>query len=202
MDRAQRSYCTFTLTVIAAAWFLVALFIGESELLQLLPAAIIPITVWTLVGLLLLAFWRIQDFRLFIEALDIRVLISLHLTRFVGIYFIYLGARGALPSFLANSAGWGDILVAAGAAVLLFRPEPGWVYAWNVIGLLDIVAVVFSAAVQLLTNRHAMDPFTTLPLSFLPTLVVPVIIFTHFVIFARRSGLFPRPVPAKIEELQ
>jgi hypothetical protein len=192
----SQPYCSFCLTVIGAAWFLIALFIGETELLSVLPSATIPATVWSLVAVLLVAYWRIQPFRAFIEEVDTRVLIGLHLARFVGFYFLYLSARGQLPARFAIPAGWGDIVVAVGALTLLFFPAPRLLLLWNAVGLIDILFVVFSAARQLFTNRALMTPFTELPLSFLPTLVVPLIIASHCILFLRlrRTSMNPMAI--------
>lgn len=138
--------------------------------------------------MLLLAFWKNQPFRSFVQRLDARVLISVHLTRFVGIYFLFLTSRGHLPKSFATSAGWGHIAAATGALALLFWPSPGRVLAWNVFGFGDILFVVIKAAAQFLSNRDSMEPFTRLPLSFLPTMVVPLILFTHVVLFLRLRG--------------
>jgi hypothetical protein len=181
----EKPYCTFALTVLAGAWILIALFIGETELLRLLPAPVIPVTIWSLVGLLLLAFWKNRPFRAFVDQLDTRILIALHLTRFVGIYFLYLHAKGELPAAFAKTAGWGDIIVASAALPLLFHPAPKWTLAWNIAGLIDIIFVVVNAAIQLFGARESMNPFITLPLSFLPTLVVPLIISSHIVMLLR-----------------
>lgn len=185
MSCAERPYCPFALTVLAASWVLVAVFVGETGLLRLLPAATIPATLWSLVGILLLAYWKCRPFRSFIDRLDQRVLIAFHLTRFVGFYFLCLASRGELPARFANAAGWGDAIVAIGALLLLLRSTPKLVFLWNVAGLADILFVVIRAAMQLLTDRESMDPFTTLPLAFLPTLIVPVIIFSHIILFVR-----------------
>lgn len=184
-DCEDKPYCTFALTVIAASWILVALFVGETETLRLLPPLAIPVIVWTLAGTLLLAYWKNRAFRSFIDDLQPRALLSVHLTRFAGIYFLYLSSRGRLPSHLAIPAGWGDIVVAFGALALIAKPEPRWIAAWNILGLADILYVVFSAARELLARPYSMDEFTMLPLSFLPTLVVPLILFTHAIMLLR-----------------
>jgi hypothetical protein len=56
---------------------------------------------------------------------------------------------------------------------------------WNVIGLIDILMVVATAARLNLQNPGSMSALTELPLSLLPTFLVPLIIFSHVVIFTR-----------------
>ena len=83
--------------------------------------------------------------------------------------------------------GWGDIVVAATALLLLiFRPTSATVYRlWNIAGLADILMVVFTATRLALQDAASMAALLRLPLSLLPTFLVPLIIFTHIVIFFR-----------------
>lgn len=184
-DCREKPYCTFALTVLGASWILVALFVGETEALRWLPPWAIPASIWSLAGALLLAYWKNRPFRSFVDDLDLRILVAVHLARFVGFYFLHLTSQGRLPPHVGIPAGWGDILVAFGALALVCRPEPRWIALWNLAGLADILWVIFSAARELLARPESMAEFTVLPLSFLPTLIVPLIIATHVVLFIR-----------------
>jgi hypothetical protein len=123
--------------------------------------------------------------RRFVETVDLRALVLFHVTRFVGFYFLALHARGELPWAFAVPGGWGDIVVAASAVllVLLVRPDsPGGrraYRAWNLIGLVDILAVVLTAARLALVDPASMRALLRFPLSVLLTFVVPIIIATH-----------------------
>src|SRR5262249_15807864 len=81
--------------------------------------------------------------------------------------------------------GWGDNVVAPGGLllVLLVRPDtPGGrrlYLAWNVLGLLDVLEVVLTAARLTLADPGSMSALLQLPLSLLLTFVVPIIIATH-----------------------
>jgi hypothetical protein len=187
--RDGKPFCAWSLLLLGAGWFLVALFVGEIELLSLLPGPAAPITVGTLTACLLMAYWRSPSLRMRIAEMDLRALIAVHLTRFVGIYFLVLHARGELPGGFAVAAGWGDIVVAIGAVALLLIPgghKLRWaVLIWNALGLIDILFVVSRAAAFIMTSPDSMSPFTRLPLSFLPTMIVPLIIATHVIIFLR-----------------
>jgi hypothetical protein len=116
---------------------------------------------------------------------DLRALVLFHLTRFVGFYFLVLHARGELPWAFAVPGGWGDNVVAATGLllVMLVRPDrPGGRRAylvWNVVGLLDILAVVLTAARLAFGDPESMRALLQLPLSLLLTFVVPIIIVTH-----------------------
>lgn len=125
---------------------------------------------------------------------DIRWLVLLHLSRFVGFWFLVLYARKRLPYDFAVKGGWGDIVAAALACVVLLIPagvsfRPLAIQVWNVFGLVDILFVVGTAARLTLADRHVMDELRHIPMSLLPTFLVPLIIVTHVVIWARvRQG--------------
>lgn len=172
-----------------AGWFLVALFIGETELLSILPGPAAQITLIALTTGLLSAFWMSRSFRGWVDQLDLRILLGIHLVRFVGVYFLILHRRGELPGRFAITAGWGDIVVAVTVLLLLLIPglvkSLKAVFLWNTLGLADILLVVTTAAGLAFVDRESMSALTRLPLSFLPTMVVPLIITTHVVIMIR-----------------
>ena len=83
-------------------------------------------------------------------ALGYRPLIAIHLTRFVGLDFLWLYSLGVLPRNFAVPAGWGDIIVAILAIALLIVDSSssrwrGALFFWNLIGLADILMVVVMA---------------------------------------------------------
>jgi hypothetical protein len=129
--------------------------------------------------------------RQFADAVDVRILVLFHVTRFVGFYFLALHARGELPWEFAVPGGWGDNLVATGAVLLVLFVRPGapagrrLYLAWNVLGLLDILAVVATAGRLALTEPGSMRALLQLPLSLLLTFVVPIIIVSHLVLLSR-----------------
>lgn len=175
----------------AVVWFLIALLIGASGLLSSIKTPFPQIVLFSLVIVLLLLFWRSSTFRNWLLSVDIRVLVLFHLTRFVGIYFLILYGRGELPYTFAVPGGWGDIAVAVTALLVsIFSPvrgAVGWkiLLLWNLFGFIDIMFVVATAARLAMSNPESMSAITRLPLSLLPTFLVPIIIFTHVVIFIR-----------------
>jgi hypothetical protein len=185
-------------------WLCFALAVGVSGRFRNASAPGVAASVWTLTALTLLACWRIQIVRDWIAIVDLRWLIALHLTRFVGIYFLILGNRGDLPEGFAKSAGIGDIAIAIGAFALLFAlgrdgvrqlPDPDaaarrpyllrLLGAWNILGLIDIIFVAFAVLRLGLKDWQSMAPLRELPLSLLPTFLVPLIIASHILIFVR-----------------
>jgi hypothetical protein len=156
-------------------------------------------TVWTLTALILFACWKISPIRVWALSVGVRWLVLFHVTRlFTGAYFLVLCQRGQMPCGFARPAGWGDIVVAllALAVVGAMRTEfaKKLLLIWNTIGLIDIIFVVFNALRFGLKNWQAMHALRELPLSLLPTFLVPLIIASHVLIFARlvRAGINSR----------
>jgi hypothetical protein len=103
-----------------------------------------------------------------------------HVVRFVGFYFLVLHARGELPRAFAVPGGWGDIATATLALMVSTlsadtRLGKSAYLAWNIFGLLDILFVVATATRLGLANPDSMRALTHLPLSLLPTFIVPLI---------------------------
>jgi hypothetical protein len=178
---------------VGVLWLGLALAFGASGVLSRAPVPLFPAVLWALVAAVLIAFWRSPAFRAWATGIDIRWLIAIHLTRFVGFYFLYLYERGELPYAFAVPGGWGDIAVAVGATVLLLIPPRSGAFrpagvVWNVLGLLDILFVVATAARLAFADRDSMAAVTHLPLSLLPTFLVPLIIASHVIMLVRLLG--------------
>ena len=178
------------LLLVLVAWLLLAAGLGVSGQLQnLRPPGPQLILLGLTTGLLFL-WWLNRSARACINRVDLRATVGLHLTRFVGLYFLYLCGQGELPREFAVPAGWGDTAVATGAAVSLifwssFGSKRPWLMAWNTLGFVDIIFVVASAARIGMANPSAMAALLRFPLSLLPTFLVPLIIISHVVIFSR-----------------
>ncbi len=182
--------------LVAWVWLFAAMGAGHFLLLQRLPVMATPAIVLSLVTALIFVHRRSAAFRTWVAAIPLRTLVLLHLTRLVGFAFIYFADRGELPRAFALQAGWGDIVVAALALPIAFwgiQPQRiRLVYIWNVIGFLDILLVVVSAARLGFSDPGSVQLFTRLPLSLLPTFLVPLIIASHLLIFQRLAAAEPR----------
>jgi hypothetical protein len=184
---------------ILGAWFIFALALGFAGTLRNASATVVAITVWFLTALTLLACWTTSGLHAWWRHVDLRWLVAFHATRFVGFYFLILCRQGKLSCDFAQPAGIGDICVAATALLLLaMRTHPtvrhipqarrlyrSLLFLWNAAGLLDILFVVFAARRVGLMNWQAMAPLRELPLTLLPTFLVPLIITSHVLIFIR-----------------
>jgi hypothetical protein len=180
-----------TVVVAGLGWLVVAIIAGGAGLVRMLPTPALPPVLFGLTAVVLTTGWRHGGFRAWLAAIDERWLVALHLARFVGFYFLYLYGRGELPYAFAVLGGWGDIVVASLAAALLLWGPPRdvrrrWAYAaWNVLGLADILFVVATAARLGLADPASMAALVRLPLSLLPTFLVPLIIASHVILGVR-----------------
>ena len=156
-------------------------------------APVVATTVWTLTAVVLLGCWKITSTRGWVSNIDLRWLVLFHLTRlFAGAYFLILCQHGELPCRFARPAGWGDIVVAvlALAVVGAMRTQLAkpLLLIWNTLGLIDIIFVVSKALLVGLKDWQSMHALRELPLSLLPTFLVPLIIASHVLIFVRLVG--------------
>jgi hypothetical protein len=144
-----------------------------------------------LFGLLFVAFGYLKAFRSWLYAIPLHWLVAVHISRFVGAYFLILYHLNELPFAFAVPGGCGDIVVAVFATVLvilrcLSRAMPPALYwIWNTLGFIDILFVVMTATRLALRDPDSMVALLQLPLSLLPTFLVPLIMFTHIVIAIR-----------------
>jgi len=120
--------------LIGVLWFAVAIAVGLSGLLRPVRPPGPQILIAGLTCALIVSYWLSSSFRDWLHVLDLRTIVALHLTRFVGFYFLWLYGKGELPYRFAVPGGWGDIIVATGAVVILAswssfgRPAAGVVH--------------------------------------------------------------------------
>jgi hypothetical protein len=178
--------------ILLCAWFCFAFAVGISGSFRQASAGAVALTVWGSTAAALFICWIFQAARDWTAMVDLRVLTGIHLVRFVGIYFLVLGAHGDLPQGFAKPAGIGDLVIATIAAAMLLVPSlrrRRLLQIWNVLGFIDIVFVVFSAMRFAMRDIETMSPLRELPLSLLPTFIVPLIITSHILIFVKlRQG--------------
>ena len=180
------------LVVAVSVWFVIALLLGASgRLAALRPPAPQAVVVGLTVALLV-AGSCVAALRAWALTVDLRILVGLHLSRLVaGAYFVVLYRSGELPYAFAVPGGLGDMLVAILALGLVAiggpkSPARRRAYAlWNGLGLLDILFVVATAARVGTADPESMRALLVLPLSVLPTFLVPLIIASHVAIAVR-----------------
>lgn len=184
---------TRRILLLLALWLAAALTLGASGILTGLKPPVPQVFLLGITIFTILAGSFIRPLRQWAMSVDLRLPIAFHLTRFVGFYFLYLYSRDELPYAFAVPGGIGDIIVASMALGLILTTSPNtprgrWLYlGWNILGLIDILGVVATAATQALTVPGSMDALLRLPLCLLLLFVVPIIIATHVLLMVRLS---------------
>lgn len=122
----------------------------------------------------------------------LELLIALHFFRYVGLTFLLPeAASGPLPAIFAYPAALGDLLSAVLAMVAFFavrnraRAAVSYVWAFNIVGTLDL-AYAFSAA--MLSGAAGVAGGAVW---WIPTIYVPALIISHFIIFALLLKKYP-----------
>ncbi len=180
-----------SLLAIAVVWLSVAVLLAQRGVfrapLNLAMAALGPATVFVVVYLLSP---RLRDW---VRRVDMAVIVNAQAWRVVGALFLPLWAFGILPGGFAGPAAIGDIAIGVAApfvALAVVRQARSWrasVMVLSLVGMLDF-AIVFTAAALAAPGGPlaAADGISSsvmghLPLSVIPTLLVPVFLILHVV---------------------
>ena len=112
----------------------------------------------------------------------LRPLLILHSFRFLGMAFLVPGVVSPdLPRAFATAAAFGDIIAAVLAllSLLSLQSAPGLLVAWifNVWGSVDLVNAFYQA------NASGLSPGKLGATYFIPTLIVPLLLITHGLMF-------------------
>ncbi|HEY1848895.1 MAG TPA: hypothetical protein VGG37_06800 [Opitutaceae bacterium] len=181
------------LLLILAGWAAAAALFAGSGALAALPRAIGPAVVAGLVIVFSILVLGRGWVGAAVRSIGLRGILALHVARFVGFAFLWLEARGRLPSEFAERAGWGDVAAAAWALLLLFAPRRSWVAAWAVFGLLDLGVAVGTAAWLNVVRPGAMAEISRLPLALIPLWAVPVLAATSLLVLFRGPSIAASP---------
>ena len=196
MTRQERLRTT-TIVLVLLAWLLAATVLGATGVLRGLKPPAPQLVLLTLTALVILLPLTRPGLRSWLMTIDERLLVTVHLTRFVGIYFLVLYRRGELPFDFAVPGGWGDIAVATLALALMVgwratNAAGWWAYSiWNLVGLIDILFVVATAARLAWSQPESMATLLRLPLNLLLTWLVPLIIASHIFLGIRLARRRP-----------
>jgi hypothetical protein len=160
----------------------------------------IPPTVMVFGGipLMIILFGIIGNTKLFkrlLQSITLESLITMHVFRLVGVFFIILYSYRLLPTEFAFSAGAGDIITAllAFPVARMVLKGKSWsikaVYAWNILGISDILTLLVIAALDvkndIVTGGHGDREMTIFPFVWFPAFAPATILFLHTVIFRK-----------------
>jgi hypothetical protein len=173
-------------------WLAAAVALGATGALAVLPPPGPQIIILALTVAAIVVSTGVPGARAWVDSIPMRRLVGIHAVRFIGAVFLVLSARGELAPIFAAWAGWGDIITAAGAVVLVLSGLPRSALhrraylAWNTFGVFDLVVAVGTATIVVFRGDiPGMDPITRLPLVLVPTMLVPLLFASHVAVYRR-----------------
>jgi hypothetical protein len=189
----MKAYGKFT-TGLIMAWFAFALIAGALGLFENQASRIgaaVGIAAGVPVVLFAVSFAASDSFRKFALALNPRTLTFVQSGRLIGVTFVILQARGVLPAIFAWPAGYGDMFIGATAAFVAWKlcnpDHRGSFNFWQALGIIDLVTAVGLGTTAGLIQPHGvpMAAMTVLPLSLIPTFLVPYYFILHVICIAQ-----------------
>jgi hypothetical protein len=189
----DRSRAFWSASALLVAWFFAALVLswsgfyqGASSRVPTLPfGLLIPIAA----GVVLFRRWPLL--RRVIEAVPQSWIVGIQAYRVEGLIFLILYAGGWLPGAFALPAGVGDVIVGLLAPVVGIaamgglRSRSGWLRAWNLLGIADLVVALTTgfltspSPVQLLALDRPNELISSWPLAMIPVFLVPLSVLLH-----------------------
>lgn len=176
------------------AWFVVSLLASGLHLYQNSPnQPPLPLGLAALTPVIVFFVWFAlsASFREFTMSLNVRALTVVQTLRIVGYVFLVLASYGILPRMFALSAGWGDIVIGATAALAAFNlatpKRRGSFIVWQLLGIADLVNAVLMGTLGRVIDPHGipMGAMAVLPLSLIPTFGVPLFLILHVICIAQ-----------------
>ena len=185
-----------------AAWFVLVVILATARILYYQsaigpPGVGVGLAVLLPVVILCLIVMRSERLRRMLDSVPLSLLIGVNALRVLGVLFVLLYASGRLPAPFAPAAGWGDIIagvVAVPLAWLVWRRERdvrGWVLAWNIFGIADLVNAIGLGVIsspgplQVFGGEPGAAMMATLPWLLIPAFLVPLLACTHLAVFYR-----------------
>ena len=137
-------------SVLLVAWLFAALALSWSGFYRGTPSRIptLPLGLLIPIAAGVVLFFRSPLLRRIIDAAPQSWIVTIQAYRAEGLIFLILYAGGLLPGAFAWPAGVGDVMVGLLAPVVgiaYMRGSPGssgWLRAWNVLGIADLVVAV------------------------------------------------------------
>lgn len=176
--------------VIVGAWFALV-FSASAEKVFRNESSSVGLAVGMAAGAPVLAFaaslLASEKFRRFVLSFNPRTLTLVQSWRVFGLVFVALYVRGILPGIFALPAGYGDFFIGATAPLVAWklttsRHRRSFII-WHLLGAADLImAVTLGTTARLLSSGGAsMVAMTVLPLSLVPTFIVPLLLMLHII---------------------
>jgi len=151
------------------------------------------VTVWAGLPLAVFLFgfiWNTGIFKTLLRSITLESLITVHVFRVLGIFFIFLYGYHLLPPTFAFFAGLGDVITAALAwpvARMVAKRHAWWkfaVYVWNIFGIMDIIDLLTVAVITTSAGGNLRE-MTVFPFSWFPAFAPATILFLHAAVFKK-----------------
>jgi hypothetical protein len=190
-------------SALLVGWCLIALALSWADFFRGAPSRVptvpfgllIPIAV----GVMLFRRWPLL--RRIVEAIPQSWIVSIQAYRAEGLIFLFLYAAGRLPGEFALPAGVGDAMVGLLAPIAGIayargaRGSSGWLRAWNLLGIADLVVAVTTgfltspSPIQQLALDRPNQLITAFPLVLIPVFLVPLSVLLHLASLQKLRGM-------------
>ena len=159
----------------------------------------LPPRIIVLAALPLLAFYlllgSLKPVSQLLASISTSDLISIHIFRLIGSFFLILMVYEALPLTMGLVAGLGDMITAISSiwvARMVKRKSSNWkaiAYGWNTFGLLDILLTsamaFYFTKLSIETGLETVEILGAFPFCFIPAFAPATIIFLHISIYRK-----------------
>lgn len=169
-----------------------------------IPPKAIVLTALPLMIILFIIVGNTKLFKKLLRSITLESLITLHVFRLLGGFFILLYFYHQLPADFAFAGGMGDIITATLAlpvAKMVSKGKPGslkLVYAWNIFGALDIINIMVLAVIgaknAIASGDMGSMELTIFPFAWFPAFAPATILFLHTTIFRKLQQIKTNPV--------
>jgi hypothetical protein len=180
-------------SALLVAWFFAALALSWSGFYRGSPTRIptLPLGLLIPIAAGVVLFFRSPLLRRIIDAAPQSWIVTIQAYRAEGLIFLILYAGGLLPGAFAWPAGVNDVIVGLLAPVVGIgymrgsRSSSGWLLAWNLFGIADLVVAVATgfltspSPLQLLALDRPNELIGSFPLVMIPVFLVPLSVLLH-----------------------
>jgi hypothetical protein len=189
----DRRHAVWSTSTLLAAWFFAALVPSWLGFYHGTPSRTPSIQYGLLIPIVagIALFWQWPALKHIIELVPQGWIVSVQAYRALGLIFLVLYAGGRLPGAFAWPAGVGDMTVGLFAPVVGiayargWRGSAGWLRAWNLFGIGDLVVAVATgfltspSRLQMLAFDRPNDLIGSFPLAMIPVFLVPLSVLLH-----------------------
>ncbi len=168
-------------------WVTIVYVLGSLEILAQIPNLIFGgIVISLFIGTSLL-FFKSKSIREYLSSYSLESLTFIHLWRIIaGAIFLSYGAAGMLPKTFVTLAGYGDLIAGLMVPIaLLFREYRVSFWAFNIIGLTDLLIAVGTGVFLAYSGNEIMLNIRLLPLAMIPLFGAPISGLIHIVMLKK-----------------